>query len=389
VSAGTQLGEILPSPGIGSPRSSQLAQPKCFASTNRFQPLAATIPDYQPLAYVDVEVGTPNSGEPISTRAMVDSGGQGSFINRNLSQTYHLPNVPKSPPVTLVLTDGEPSPHTITHFSPLLLKTGSNTEPYALDITNMAHDIILGIPWLKTHDPSVRFGSETLTFDSAYCHQHCSHYGETIPLHSTPKEEPSIDAILGEEVRDEGARAKTVLPPRNVSKSFRRQVTRDVPSPDVVDEVVPSDTLPTTPKYTKRRQSSVRYHSKTKSKIRRYKTPSPTDVMKPKPPSQPVFAKAPPVPAISVHTFSTLCNQPGAQLYLMSFLPTSPTVEAATAQAGPLAATIPILTYLRYRRNIMSSGTSSVKKRPTSCRPTVRMMTPSTWSQGRLPRGVT
>src|SRR5579859_4577282 len=31
-------------------------------------------------AYVDVEVGAPDSGEPILTRAMVDSGGQGSSL---------------------------------------------------------------------------------------------------------------------------------------------------------------------------------------------------------------------------------------------------------------------------------------------------------------------
>jgi hypothetical protein len=263
---------------------------------------------------------------------MVDSGGQGSFINRNLSQTYHLPSVPKSPPVTLILADGEPSPHKITHYSPLLLKTGSNTESYALDIANTANDIILGIPWLKTHDPSVRFGSETLTFDSEYCHQSCSHYGETIPLHSVPKEAPVQISTLGEELRDEGDRSKTVLPPRNLSEISRQQVTRDGLSPDAVDEVVPSSSAPfseallTPQKYTKRRKSSVRFHSNTKSKVRCYTAPTPRSE---RPPSNPVFTKAPAVSLISAHAFSTLCNQATSQLYLMSFSPASPTVEDA------------------------------------------------------------
>ena len=236
---GSQLGKnaLLP-PSTELLSSSAHTPSNRFASENRFQPLEPTIPDYQPLAYVDVEVSAPDSGESVVTRALVDSGGQGSFINRNLAKTYNLPRVAKTPPVTLILADGEPSPHTISHYSPLTLKTGSSAESCALDIANTTHDIILGIPWLKKHDPSVRFGSETLTFDSEYCHQHCGHYGETIPLHSVPKEEPGLSPILGEERIDKGDQARMVLPPRDQSEIFRPQVTRDDPSPNAVDEVV-------------------------------------------------------------------------------------------------------------------------------------------------------
>jgi len=55
---GSQLGKTPPlSPGIGLQLLSHFAQPKHFASTNHFQPLASVVLDYQPLAYINIELG--------------------------------------------------------------------------------------------------------------------------------------------------------------------------------------------------------------------------------------------------------------------------------------------------------------------------------------------
>jgi len=100
--------------------------------------------------------------------------------------------------------DGERSEKgPVTHFNPVILTTGRNEEPIALDITNVGHDIILGKPWLDKHDPTIRWKDSTLTFDSPYCQEHCSHYLQTIPLHtwsqtpihdSSPTVNPSIQS---------------------------------------------------------------------------------------------------------------------------------------------------------------------------------------------------
>jgi hypothetical protein len=101
---------------------------------------------------------------------MVDCGGQGSFINDKLSQSCQLPRLPKQPPVSLVLADGSLSQAGyITHYNPIVLRTAGNEELLGLDITPTSHDIILGMPWLKKHDPAVRFGSNYLTLDSPFC----------------------------------------------------------------------------------------------------------------------------------------------------------------------------------------------------------------------------
>jgi len=71
---------------------------------------------------------------------MLDCGGQGSFIDDKLSQTYHLPCLPKRRPVTILLANGESAPDIITHYNLLLVHTGGSTKFLGLDIATTAHD---------------------------------------------------------------------------------------------------------------------------------------------------------------------------------------------------------------------------------------------------------
>ena len=211
-----------------------------FASPNPFAALSPE-PEYCPLAYIDVDIKSAESEEWKSARAMVDCGGQGSFINDKLSQSYQLPRLPKQHPVSLVLADGSPSrAGHITHYNSLVLRTAGSEESLGLDIAPTSHDIILGMPWLKKHDPAIRFGSHHLTFDSAYCQKNCDHYGQTIPLHQAPHISDSNPTILGEERRVERDESRKVLPPRNLSEVSRSQVPRKSPLLDVVEQVLPA-----------------------------------------------------------------------------------------------------------------------------------------------------
>lgn len=69
--------------------------------------------------------------------------------------------------------EGEEST-TITHFLVTNLRIHNHLEKDAfLFATNLSHYlIILGIPWLKLHDPELKFGKETMLFDSDYCQKH-------------------------------------------------------------------------------------------------------------------------------------------------------------------------------------------------------------------------
>ena len=267
-----------------SPPSSVILS-SAFASPNPFAPLSPE-PEYSPLAYIDVDIKSADSEEWKPARAMVDCGGQGSFINDTLSQNYQLPRLPKQHPVSLVLADGSPSKagH-ITHYNPLVLRTAGNEELLGLDITPTSHDIILGMPWLKKHDPAIRFGSNHLTFDSPYCQKNCDHYGQVIPLHQAPHVADSKAHQLGEERRVERDESRKVLPPRNLSEVSRSQVPRQSPSSDAVDKVLPAmgPTIPSAP--TPQAVCPVAKDTKTRS-----------------------ARHAPPVSLVGLHAFAMLCN---------------------------------------------------------------------------------
>ena len=157
-----------------------------LAFSNRFAALD-TNTQYSPLAYIDVDLKSAKGGEWMPARAMLDCGGQGSFINDKLSRDYRLPRESKQFPVSLVLADGSCSQTgAITEYNPILLRTATNEEPFCLDVTPISYDLILGMPWLRLHNPAVRFSSNLMLFNSPYCKENCSHYGKTIPLLPVP-----------------------------------------------------------------------------------------------------------------------------------------------------------------------------------------------------------
>jgi len=160
--------------------SSTLVSPNPFAVLD-------TDTQYSPLAYIDVDLKPVEGREWMPARAMLDCGGQGSFINDKFSQNHQLPRESKQFPVSLVLADGSSSrAGAITEYNPILLRTATNEEPFCLDIAPISYDLILGMPWLRLHNPAVRFGSNLMLFDSPYCKENCSHYGKTIPLLPVP-----------------------------------------------------------------------------------------------------------------------------------------------------------------------------------------------------------
>jgi hypothetical protein len=100
---------------------SSIVLSSAFTSSNPFAPLSHES-EYSPLAYIDVDIKSADSKKWKSARAMVDCGGQSSFINDNLSQGYRLPRLPKQHPVSLVLADEAPfrAEH-IIHYNSLVL----------------------------------------------------------------------------------------------------------------------------------------------------------------------------------------------------------------------------------------------------------------------------
>ena len=89
---------------------------------------------------------------------MIDCGGTSNFMDIDYAKANSVPLVKKLVPHQLEVVDGHPiSSSAVTHqTSDLLLSTNSHHETISFDITKLGHyPIILGLPWLKRHNPSI------------------------------------------------------------------------------------------------------------------------------------------------------------------------------------------------------------------------------------------
>ncbi|KAK4232758.1 hypothetical protein C8A03DRAFT_39613, partial [Achaetomium macrosporum] len=111
----------------------------------------------------------------------------------------------------LILADGELSAW-IEWETEAQLQVGDHVEPLTFFVTTLAMDnpIILGLPWLRRHNPKIDWDSLSLTFRG-----HCS--GRCLPYYITEQEAPSAKT---------SSAPKTVPPP---SPSPYRTTVEEVP----------------------------------------------------------------------------------------------------------------------------------------------------------------
>jgi len=115
--------------------------------------------------------------KPIPTYALIDNGTTGyAFMDKDFACHHHLPQLPLKKPRCLEVIDGRlVSSGKITHYVKTTLKINGHLEEAFFYITKLGHyPIVLGIPWLRQHDVSIRFPTNTVTFDSLYCLSSCN-----------------------------------------------------------------------------------------------------------------------------------------------------------------------------------------------------------------------
>ena len=118
----------------------------------------------------------------VSTQSLVDSGCSGcAFIDRSLVQKYKIPTYPMPVERPLLLADGHAS-DTLTRYCILPITVGDHQEICLLYVTKLAANtpIILGLPWLKKHNPSIDWTSMSMRLDSWYCLNHCGSTGQPV-----------------------------------------------------------------------------------------------------------------------------------------------------------------------------------------------------------------
>lgn len=117
-----------------------------------------------------------NSESKLQSHALVDCGATGyAFIDEDFVRRHNLPLFNLRQPRALEVIDGRPIlSGDITHITKLRLNINSHIEELPMFVTKLGHyPIVLGLPWLRRHDPAIRFASNRITFDSDFCLLHC------------------------------------------------------------------------------------------------------------------------------------------------------------------------------------------------------------------------
>ncbi len=121
-------------------------------------------------------------GVAIETVAMIDSGATTNFIDKRFCQENQLPMQQKLQAQPVYLIDGsdmESGP--ITHQTNIRIHAANHTEEITFEETTLGgFPIILGLPWLKKHNPEIGWKTHEIRFNSEYCQNNCMNVGTTV-----------------------------------------------------------------------------------------------------------------------------------------------------------------------------------------------------------------
>jgi hypothetical protein len=100
---------------------------------------------------------TLQNGREIPTYGMLDTGASGkAFIDESWAQDQRIEILPLRNPVRLEAFDGHNAKRgMVTHYARMGMKIQDHYEKNVVFlVTQLAHyPIILGLPWMKQHDP--------------------------------------------------------------------------------------------------------------------------------------------------------------------------------------------------------------------------------------------
>ena len=106
--------------------------------------------------------------KPITTNAMVDSGAPENFIDQQFCIQYQFPVRRLNQPRDIFVIDGKSSSvGPITQEAIIAIDIGSYREQIRFQVANLKkHEAILGMPWLKKHNPMINWDKEQISFNS-------------------------------------------------------------------------------------------------------------------------------------------------------------------------------------------------------------------------------
>ena len=141
-----------------------------------------------------------NGENRITTNAMVDSGATADFIDQQFCIQHQIPVRKLEQAREVFVIDGKSSSvGPITQEAIIAMDIRSHREKIRFQLANLKkHEAILGMPWLKRHNPTINWDKEQLIFNSERYTEICL------------KNPPVVKAIPEEEAIRENLKTKVM-----------------------------------------------------------------------------------------------------------------------------------------------------------------------------------
>ena len=113
--------------------------------------------------------------ESVTINTMIDSGATEDFIDREVCNNHGIKMIKAKNPSEIYLADGKPrAMGPITHMTKVPMDISSHRELATFQVGNLQnHEVILGMPWLREHNPTIDWNDKRITFNSERCTTWC------------------------------------------------------------------------------------------------------------------------------------------------------------------------------------------------------------------------
>jgi hypothetical protein len=144
--------------------------------------------------------------------AMVNSGASANFINKSFMEKYKILKTKKKNKKRIKVIDGRDIADRVIECKCLVkMYINEHVEEIFLDVTSLGwHDLVLGIPWLKSHNPKIDWPTGVLDFDSDHCIQEC--------IRDVPRDLGSLEGGVEVQIPKEYANFQDVFEQKNADK---------------------------------------------------------------------------------------------------------------------------------------------------------------------------
>lgn len=130
--------------------------------------------------------------------SLVDSGADDNFMDSEFASRINIPSEPLPEPKKAFALDGSELAQ-ITHRTvPVVLRaSGNHSEVISFYLVpSPSAPLVLGLPWLKLHNPHIDWATQSIVNWSLFCHSHCLHAAVPDTILKTPLPPKPVDLSL-------------------------------------------------------------------------------------------------------------------------------------------------------------------------------------------------